>query len=456
MLTMSRRSKPSKSKNSSFRRHKWRYALPIVAILLFSVIGYRLLFFSSAAPGDKSAGSPIATIAANPPIIATGCKLGINIALVADVSGSIYSNKQDKNEPAEMIQAYSDFVSALLPSTIIHMSLTSFGGSAAINVPLTNNAGTTNTPGSLQYGISHLTEGKGGTNWTDGLAQGFSTINAPGYNTAIPRLLIIATDGDPTSTNNPGPSGGNGDALGDAMAEANIIKAAGVHILAIGLGTDFNLQNLEDISGPNYDTDATTVSVETDVTSTAFSNLSAALVNIANNSSGCDIGNNGGGNGNNGNGNGNNGNGNGNNGNGNGNNGNGNGSTPSPSPSPAPSAPAGATPSPTPTPTPSPQKSPAPAAEPSSAPNPAPEPTAQGTQTKPPTPQPSPFYDGKQYTPGSAADNATITVNHHIAKGWWYGLVVLLVAIPTGFLVWRKQTPATKTASNKKRPKTRK
>lgn len=397
------------------------------------------------------------TPAPNPAISQT-CTGALNIALVADVSGSI-----DDGELKDMQTAFRSILSDLLPGTKAEFSLTQFAGEGDVMQPFTTNLT------ALDKAVNNLRANgfnSRGTNWQDGLTQAASTFNT--LNSTAPKLLIIATDGDPTTS------------INDAITEANNIKAAGVHVLAIGIGTDVNQQNLEYLSGTNVSTNGRNVSINTDVVMSDFSTLGATLLNVI--VGGCPsgvggIGNGGTGAGTNGNGNGSGGTGNGSGGSGTGTAGSGKGdngagsgdsagpnSSQDPTPTPTPSDQPTTETTPTPTPTPTPQQAPssAPTQTTQPQPQPAPKPTAQGTQTQPPTITPSPFYDGKQYSPGSAADKfATATVPHTSHTGLVITFVSVAVLATGGgsywYFVWRKRHagPAARKPAPAKQPSRR-
>lgn len=428
--------KTSKLKTFHVNRHKKRAIRLTSAAIIFSLVGSTLLYFSLAQNRDIY-------IEPNPTIVSQSCLGGLNIALLADTSGSI-----NESEFVEMQSALKEFVNSLLPSTRTVFSVSEFSGDASVVQPFTSNVTTINNA------ISGLVGGRNGTNWTAGLEAAYSTF--AGGQANKPNLLIIATDGNPTQPRDT--------AVTDAIKAANFIKAVNVHILALGIGEDLTVENLEAISGPKINTGG----VNSDVITTDFSTMGSALQGISRSS--CSSGTGGTGNGNGGTGTGNGGTGVGNGGSGVGTGGTGvgtggtgtgsngggkgtagtgtgstTGTTPQPSPTPVPTATKGTPPSPAPTETPSPQPTPAPIAiqTPEPQPNPAPTPTAQGVQIKPPDPPPSPFYDGKQYAPGSLPDNLVAATKPAPSYTVWYiaGATLMVLSV-SGYLLWRKQHKA--------------
>jgi hypothetical protein len=443
MSTVSHHRKASKQKRILTYASKRRLIPTIAFALLVGVIASRLLFKSLAYPGQYGGGSdgqsgqspPPAT--PNPSITENTCGGGIDIAMVADLSGSVTQS----SEFPDLTTALSDFVSSLLPSSDTKLSLTEFGDSATLVTPLTNNIQ------ALNNGIAQLSN-QGSTNWVSGFTEGYNSLSAVPSKT--PRLLVFATDGYP---NEPG---GATTALNDAVVEANTIKAAGIHVLVIGLGSGVNLPNLEAVSGTNVN-DGSTATINTDViTGGTYAALDGDLLRIA--AGTCGNGNGTGGNGNGsggtGNGNGTGGTGTGSNGSGSGTTGTGTGNSSGPQVQPLPN------PAPKPTQNPSPNPAPAPAAAiPSNQPTPAPKPSAQGTQIKPPIPPGSPFFDGQQYSPGSAPDTLASAVTKQAISVWWYVAGGVLVVLIGGlFVAWRlrraKKVAVVATLTTKKSSKT--
>lgn len=444
---MSRRPRFSKFNLFSFKRLKQIIIRPLTAAVSFGVIGSTLIYFSLAAP----------YIAPNPTIMSQSCLGGLNIALLADASGSI-----EPQEFVKMQAALKDFVSSLLPSTRTSFSLTDFAGTASVIQPFTNNAS------DLINAIDGLEGSRSGTNWTAGLDAAYSTF--AGAPPDAPGLLLIATDGNPTQPGN--------DPLTSAIDKANFIKSVNVHILVLGIGGDLTVQNLHAISGPKLNTGG----VNADVITTDFSTMQAALQEIARSSctsgggtggfgtgsggfgdgtggtgtgaGGFGSGTGGFGDGTGGTGTGVGGFGSGSQGFGNGTAGTGTGTStganPQPSPTPVPTAKLGVIPSPTPTETPSPQPTPSPAAtvSPDPTPTPAPTPMAQGIRTKPPEPQPSPFFDGKEFAPGSTPDSLASATTPSKDYTWLFATIAAVaIASAGGYAAWRrKYKPAAKTA----------
>ena len=436
MAAMSNGRSPSEQKRIKISRFGLSSLLPFFVAIVFGLTGSALIYFSDAAPSDYDTTGLY--VAPNPLILNQSCTGGLNIAFVADASGSV----ADKEEWfSQMKTAMKGFVSGLLPSTPTMFSITQFGDDATVVQPFTSNVT------SLYSAINNISKA-GRTNWTAGLQKGYGTF--AGISSTKPKLLIIATDGDPNRPN------GEQEALRLAISQANTIKNAGVHILVLGIGSDPTITNMQAISGTRLNNGG----VNADVITTNFATMGATLQTIARST--CGIGNGSNGSGTNGNGTGTGGTGSGTGtggtgsgtgGTGTGTNGSGTGATgtgtgtttstkPKPSPTPAPSTTQSTTPTPTPTQTESPDPSPAPAAVESTEPEPEPAPTetAQGTQTTAPDPQPSPFYDGKEYAPGSANDELADMVIHRSVGAWAYAVPVLIALAGVGvYAYWRKR-----------------
>lgn len=439
-----------KNKSFNVRANQFfsrRLARPVTIVITFMLIGSLLAYLAFAQQGGTNYDDQVLPpITANPALVSQSCLGGLYISLLADNSGSIGADNLVK-----MQDAFRDFVSSLLPSTKTMFAVSRFAGGANVLQGFTNNVT------SLNGAISQFNM-ENDTNWTAGLQAAYGTFS--GVSASAPKLLIIATDGDPTSPRETSLSG--------AVAVANQIKAAGIHILAVGIGKNVNEERLQKISGTNVDTGT----LNTDVMTSDFDALNTALQNIArytcsgngtggsgNGTGGSGNGTGGTGNGNgtggtgtgsNGNGTGTTGNGTGTSGTGKGNTGNGNGTgagtTPSRSPNPQPTAANGVTPSPAPTNVPDQQPTPAPTAIPTPEPTPTPAPTpmSQGTKTRPPQPQPSPFYDGKEYAPGSTPDDFVATKRARSLGIWLYAIVaaVVLAAGGAGYWFWWRKKHA--------------
>ncbi len=201
------------------------------------------------------------TPAANP-TLAQAC--GLDIALVIDNSNSI-----DGSEMTSMKTALKGFTNAL-DGTPTQFSVTRFGTNATVVSSFTSNVATTNAA------IDAVSTGGGGTNWEDGLLKAYGTFDP---RTDKPNLVIFASDGNPTYHIGGGSGSSTSQAdIDAAVTQANVIKNAGIRMLALGIGNDLSITNLEQISGPNVDTGDVLTS---DVISSDFSTLAADLKEFA-------------------------------------------------------------------------------------------------------------------------------------------------------------------------------
>ena len=169
---------------------------------------------------------------------------GISIALLFDNSSSISTPELNQMKAAGV-----SFSNAL-QGTPSQIGVYRFASSAATLLGQTNTtpAGVT----SINSAINGIPQGGGSTNWDAGFQQ-VANVNAD--------LVIIMTDGNPTISN----VGGSGNTttfwdLEEGIASANLVKAGGPKVLALGIGDDVSPLNLQAISGPiqgpvagNYD-----------------------------------------------------------------------------------------------------------------------------------------------------------------------------------------------------------
>jgi uncharacterized repeat protein (TIGR01451 family) len=156
---------------------------------------------------------------------------GIDVMLVLDESGSIGANAQKVRDAA---RAFLD----ALAGTGSSVSIVDFSTTARQQVPYT----TVTQDSIAQVFAPYLKNGyvpNGWTNW-EAAFQVVKQANAtPGGPTAD--TVFFITDGDPTAHNTPtgtvtGLTEGDATALRRAAAEADLVKAQGSHVLAMGVG----------------------------------------------------------------------------------------------------------------------------------------------------------------------------------------------------------------------------
>ncbi len=181
-------------------------------------------------------------------------KCGLKIGLLIDRSESISAS-----EGTTMKNAAKGFVDALT-GTPSQFAVASFGDTATQNLGFTSvtaagDATTVkNSIGALAIGGTGLA-----TNWD----AAFQSQIGNGAD-----VVVILTDGNPTRRGVNG-EGGNGssDPLGynlDAgITSSNSVKAGGARVVAVGIGNDLDVSNLQAISGPTINDDYFTSSFDT-------------------------------------------------------------------------------------------------------------------------------------------------------------------------------------------------
>ena len=199
----------------------------------------------------RTASVTLYVIAPNPDL-SESC--GIDMALVIDSSASISSS-----ELAQMKAAYHDFVDAFLPGTPTQIAVVDFDSSASAI------QGFTDVVSTLHTAIDTPASG-GYTNWQDALSVAHGLFDP---RVGKPELIVFASDGNPNYSGHPGNWVGEPAALQAAITEANAVKAAGIHVVAIGIGNDLDIGNLMVISGPD------------DVITSGFETLAQDLANLA-------------------------------------------------------------------------------------------------------------------------------------------------------------------------------
>lgn len=184
---------------------------------------------------------PVVSAVENPPL-EQSCRMGLDIALVMDTSGSI-----DSAELQDMKNALNHFINTLLPLTPTKFSIVRFSDNAEIAQGFTDNITL------LEEAINgDDDEGVGGTNWEAALIAVNDAFD-PDPRPTVPNLVVFASDGKPTLYSGGGGGGGlNLLALDAAIAQADALKQKGIRILVVGIGIE-ELDPLINISGPNVD-----------------------------------------------------------------------------------------------------------------------------------------------------------------------------------------------------------
>ena len=252
---------------SSTTRRERPIAIAAVLGLLALVMSFLPGAAASAAPADDG----------NPDLPQ---KCGLDMTIIIDRSGSIGNYNDDV---ADAANALIDGVS----NTGSKVQVISFS-SRATAVTLAGGVGSSSNISDLtllpaeNVQLTQYTS-SGGTNWDDALEM---ARRQP----AVTPLTVVLTDGNPTYHNSGNGVNGHGNSLGGnggststadvnkAVQEADLLKAAGSHILAVGIGSNLNTANLEAISGEERLTATNGVSFsEADWTTVGFTQLKALL-----------------------------------------------------------------------------------------------------------------------------------------------------------------------------------
>lgn len=202
------------------------------------------------------------------PVIEEAC--GIDIALVVDNSNSI-----DRRQMERMKEAVSGFVDSLA-GTKTRFSVVRFGSSAQVLKGFTGDAE------EVKHAIDGIHTGGGATDWAEAFQVARGTFDP---RPEKPDMILFASDGDPTAPYGRGDVTDRGD-IYDAITAANAAKEDGIRILALGIGRNPSIENLQAVSGPTVDADDLS---ESDVVTTDFDGLSDALSRIAKTSCGTTI-----------------------------------------------------------------------------------------------------------------------------------------------------------------------
>ncbi|MCZ7628045.1 MAG: VWA domain-containing protein [Microthrixaceae bacterium] len=207
-------------------------------------------------------------------------KCGLDMTIIIDRSGSIGSYNDDMIDAANaLIDGVSNTGSKV---QVISFATTATAVTLAGGVGSSNNIGDLRLLPAEDVNLTKYTS-SGGTNWDDALEM---ARRQP----AVTPLTVVLTDGNPTYHNTGSGVNGHGNSVGGtgystsatdlakAVAEADLLKAAGTHMLAVGIGDDINTANLEKISGDERLTANNGMSfAEADWTTVGFSQLKGLL-----------------------------------------------------------------------------------------------------------------------------------------------------------------------------------
>lgn len=156
----------------------------------------------------------------------TTVRLPLNFSLVLDRSGSMSGQKIK-----QLREAVRTLIGRLEPTDTV--SVVAFNSHSDILIPATN----ASNQAALSDRIGHLEAG-GGTKMAPAMRAGLAEITkglTPQLSPAVASRLIVLTDGQTTGED-------------DCRAEADRAAGAGVPLIALGLGTDWNEDLLLDLA----------------------------------------------------------------------------------------------------------------------------------------------------------------------------------------------------------------
>ncbi len=201
---------------------------------------------------------------------------GLDIVLVLDSSGSMTNN-----DIADVKAAANSFVNTLVDRTPTKIGVVDFDTHVNSSLAPTNNVT------DIANAINSIVRG-GFTNWEQAIDTAQSLLAASGPN---PDLLVMITDGNPTTDDNSVRNIGqeHEDDLFDAIAAANDAKDTGTRMLAIGIdshgvsASGLDTENLKKITNGDDSRIAppNAVDAEADVVLADVGDLAAALADLA-------------------------------------------------------------------------------------------------------------------------------------------------------------------------------
>jgi uncharacterized repeat protein (TIGR01451 family) len=232
-----------------------------------------LVFLSTLVAAGVPAG---AVTTDNNPDIPNQC--GLNVSLVLDRSGSI-ANADAESQVRNSAKAFLNAVDGT-GSTV---SLVTFATSASVNLAPTTNIA------SAVAAVDAITDAQftGATNWEDALikAKGLDFDGVAGAPVAPADLVVMITDGNPTTYNGDTTNSGGSTSTTDvskAVTQADAIKLAGSHMFAVGVTAAPTVANLAAISGPDqYPVPEPSINKGDWTKVSSFADLQAALRKIA-------------------------------------------------------------------------------------------------------------------------------------------------------------------------------
>lgn len=210
-------------------------------------------------------------------------RCGIDVAMLVDRSASIFNAGQAANYQ----NAVKDLIDAFA-GTPSNLGVWSFGVRASDTdavqypwhqmSPLDGPAGPANVA-SLKATIDNIPfVNNQSTNWEEGIR---AILTPPVAATPAPDLLVVLTDGEPTvHADDLAPNSiVNNDDMAGGIASANLVKAAGTRVLAVGVGPSVTVPGLQLISGPTA-FNGTNIATA-DYLTTSFADLNTSLRSFA-------------------------------------------------------------------------------------------------------------------------------------------------------------------------------
>jgi uncharacterized protein YegL len=173
--------------------------------------------------------------------------------MVLDSSGSI-----DQTELATMKDAFTTMIDAFLPATPSELAVVDFDRDGRVMQDFTSD--TT----ALSDALDAITRG-GLTNWQDGIRKARRLFP----NGDVPDVMVFASDGRPNKVSST-EEFNRRKALRKAIRQADKAKAAGIRLIAIGIGDGLRVDKLEAIA-----------SSPSDVYTTDFDTLAETLAELA-------------------------------------------------------------------------------------------------------------------------------------------------------------------------------
>ncbi len=202
-----------------------------------------------------------------PPAITTTNTCGMDISLVIDTSNSITVDQM-----TQMKTAVKGIVDAFAPNSA-NFSIVSFNTVAKIELAFTDDSA------QVKSKIDSLAPVVGSnTNWQDALIKSSSTFDP---RPTKGNLIILASDGVPNEYYDGAILKNSYDAaLAAAVVVANTIKAGNTKILGLAIGSEANVDNFKQVTGPNVSPSPVPMGVTTDIITTDFSTMSTSLANL--------------------------------------------------------------------------------------------------------------------------------------------------------------------------------